>query len=403
MQAARAGNLPITSYLLDNATKLNIDVNAVDQHCENALFYAARSGNLEVVKTLLQAGLVVQSNHANVSVPAQCLSEGQNAVAKVFLMHACNLVDAVNGKDTKGRTVLQHHILSNDLDALKDHSIFYKAECDSDISGCTLLMAACKHTTGMDFVRYLVLKLKVDFDAVDKRNRNALFYAIESSHLQAVDFLLDHITRCESDHNGLSPLHVATATGNHYIVEALLKSKFGKSLVSRTDKHGRNEVHYAAMHGYTSLIDLLYSHDSDINVQDQQGLTPVIYACAHGRYASLAALLRKGADPDVLDKQQRNAVHHCFLGTNPSLRCCKLLVKHGANVDCRDVEGVTPLMLACRTCAETHIPIIRYLITSGADPVLQDNQGKDSFDHCPFHSEYVKALLKETTGEEIAV
>ncbi|ELT90932.1 hypothetical protein CAPTEDRAFT_220592 [Capitella teleta] len=397
MQAARSGNLAITKYLVENASVLNLDINAEDQNSENALFYAARSGSIDVVTVLLQAALKVQANHANVSVPPQCLSEGQFAVAKAFLTHSCNLADAINGKDIKGRTVLHHHILSGDLDSFKEQSVYYNPEMDSDLNGCSLLMAACKHTPGMELIRYLVLKMKVNVDAVDSRNRNALFYAIEAAHLQAVDFLLGHLIKVDSDLSGLSPLHVATATGNHFIVETLLKSKFGKILVNRKDKHGRNEVHYSAMHGYTSLIELLFNHESDINERDDQGLTPTTYACAHGRYASLAGLLRKGSDPDILDNLKRNAVHHCFLGTNPSLRCCKLLVKHGTNVDCRDHEGVTPLMLACRTCAETHIPIIRFLIMSGADPILQDEQGRDAFDHCPFHSEYVKALLKETT------
>ena len=402
MQAARAGNIPITKYLLDHTATLGLDINAMDQHGENALFYAARSGSLEVVRALLQAGLKVRSNVAGVSVPAQCLSEGQLSVANTVLDSASNLSEAVNGKDTKGRTILHHFVEKDDLQNVTKFGKFYQPEHDSDLTGSTLLMAACKHSANMELIRYLVHVLNVNVNAVDLRKRSPLFCALESSHLPAVDFILDHIAHVDSDHNGLSPLHVATVTGNHFIVEALLKSKFGKNLVNRVDKHGRTEIHYAAMHGYTALVELLENHESCLDTQDQQGLTPAMYACAHGRYAALATLLRKGADPEILDQKGRNALHHCFLGTNPSLRCCKLLVKYGADVDCKDCEGVTPLMRACHTCAETNIAIIRYLITSGADPILQDSLGKDAFDHCPFHAEYVKALMREQTGERLS-
>jgi len=96
----------------------------------------------------------------------------------------------------------------------------------------------------------------------------------------------------------------------------------------------------------------------------------------------------------------RNALHYCVSSSacSPSLRCVRVLVRWDVDVNQRDVNGTTPLMLACQTCARTCVTVIRVLIEHGADPIEQDCAGRDAFDYCPFNSEYVKGVLREKTG-----
>ena len=60
-------------------------------------------------------------------------------------------------------------------------------------------------------------------------------------------------------------------------------------------------------------------------------------------------------------------------------------------------------MLACQACAKSDISLLKFLLECGADPILQDVEGKDSFDYCPFDGEYVKALMREKAGRFISI
>ena len=46
----------------------------------------------------------------------------------------------------------------------------------------------------------------------------------------------------------------------------------------------------------------------------------------------------------------------------------------------------------------TSFLLTQTLLEAGADPVLQDCDGRDGFDYCPFNVEYVKALLRQHAG-----
>ena len=54
------------------------------------------------------------------------------------------------------------------------------------------------------------------------------------------------------------------------------------------------------------------------------------------------------------------------------IEAVKLLIKHGANVNCRDDDKMTPLMFAAD---EGHTEIVKVLIAAGADVNAKDEDG----------------------------
>lgn len=403
MQAARAGNVPMTEHLLAHAQSVGLDIQAVDSKGENALFYAVRSRRPQVVCALLDHGLKLCTNSNGLNVVSVSLGLGLDGIVGLVLDRAGDLGEAVCSRDAKGRTALHHFVEQGDLDMLTRYGCYYRRESDQDLTGCTLLMSACKlsaDTRQMDLVRYLVEVLCVDVNQVDLRRRSALFYAVESGSLAATSYLLQRTDRIDSDANGLSLLMVAAVTGNHAAAAEIARSKFVHDLMAMVDRNGRNEVHYCAMHDCVAILDTLVPLRCSVDLRDSHGKTPLMYACENGRCPTVACLVRRAlARVDLYDNDGRNALHYCFTGTNPSLHCARVLMQKGAEINLRDKGGITPLMLACQACAKTHIPLIRFLIEQGADPIVQDNDGSDAFDYCPFDSEYVKAILRERTGK----
>ena len=56
----------------------------------------------------------------------------------------------------------------------------------------------------------------------------------------------------------------------------------------------------------------------------------------------------------------------------------RLLVQHGANVNVTDIEGQTPLHIACR---HNNIQILHQLVTEGADCRTVDYLGRSAVHH----------------------
>ncbi len=397
MQACRASHHLLVAYLLKNAKRLDLDLNTLDAHGENSLFYAMRSQNLQIIKLLLSSGIRIESNIHGVNVLSQCMSEQRDDIVAAILNSTVDISRAVNGKDTRGRSLFHHCITKGDFQMLAKLSKYYDRSLDGDVEGVTILMKACQQSN-IDLLTFLVEDMKVDLQKTDLRNKSAIFYAIESSNLPAVTYLLEKMEKLEDDHEGRSVLTIATIAGDLIMAEQLVISQFGKDLISRKDKIGRNLTHYCALLGRDKILSLFLNFGLEIDIHDDFGATAIMLACAQGYYTLVAFLLRNGSLVDTADKTGRRPLHYCF-GENPSLKCVKILINYGADPNDSDASETTPIMLACRTCSQTHIAIISYLLHKGADPCLQDVEGKDSFDHSPFNAEYVKGMMRRIAGK----
>ena len=271
-----------------------------------------------------------------------------------------------------------------------------------------------------DVVKYLVDELRADVAAVDCRGLTALYHAVESAQLDAAVYLLSRTASRHrlADADRRSLLVVAVSAGRPEMVSTLLESaSIGRQLVTMTDALGRGPIHHWATSldestaeekaRRTAILFDLVAHRCDSNAADNDGVTALMLAAGGGRAAALGALLqlRDGATPavdvDAVDAGGRTALHHCCAATPPSLRCCRALVRAGADANAADTTGVTPLMLACQAYVPgANVAVIRYLVEKGsADPVRQDSDGRDSYDYCPpIDSQYVRAVLRSASG-----
>ncbi len=87
--------------------------------------------------------------------------------------------------------------------------------------------------------------------------------------------------------------------------------------------------------------------DHDVNERDDDKYTPLMKAAARDNGEVLKLLLEKKADVNLADKRWGQTALH-FAAFEGSDDCARMLVNHGANVNLRDRDNDTPVMLAIR-------------------------------------------------------
>lgn len=197
------------------------------------------------------------------------------------------------------------------------------------------------------------------------------------------------------------------------------------------DEEGRTPLHVAAERGYAEIAKILLDHGADVNARDLRGNTPLHYAALKGNVELVRLLLERGADPFALNtageapadlaaekghaqvaqviKSWRRAKERGGVPERETVEAVSVaglegelfeavrrgdarrvegLLEKGADPNCRDENGLTPLHIAAKF---GRVEIIRRLVTKGADP---NARGRNSA--TPLH------LAAESGQEEAA-
>ncbi|MCY4051342.1 MAG: ankyrin repeat domain-containing protein [Gammaproteobacteria bacterium] len=202
---------------LDNPESIpNIDVRGING--KTALMIAARAGELDMVKELLQRGANPNSANINGGTP---------------LMFAA----------ISGNTLIIDELLSWDA----------KVNATGSNGWNALMVASAKGFS--DTVKRL-LDYGADINAADVYLWTPLHRAAYENRLSAVEVLLDHedIEVDFQDDHGATPLHHAAVMGHQKVVEKLLEAGADPLL---QDSYGRIASDYARGGGHESLAERL--------------------------------------------------------------------------------------------------------------------------------------------------
>jgi quinoprotein dehydrogenase-associated probable ABC transporter substrate-binding protein len=193
--------------------------------------------------------------------------------------------------------------------------------------------------------------------------------------------------------------------------------------VNKRDAQGYTPLTSAARQRYTNMIKLLVDHKADVNLANADGMTPLLESAmrddvpsievllAHGadveakgpggfgplalsieerKYQAAKALIDAGAKVNVAAGDQRltplmiaaaesrPAEGSIFVpsSTRP-IDIAKALIKSGADVNAKDKDGMTALMIAA---SHNNAPMVGLLLQSGANPAAKNAKGQTALD-----------------------
>ncbi|KAL3864058.1 hypothetical protein ACJMK2_005767 [Sinanodonta woodiana] len=301
---------------------------------EKKLVEAAKSGNLEDVKRLLEAGVSPDASEYN-------------------------------------------------------RSLFYKSQNYMT----PLQYAAVNGYT--DLVR-LLLQYKADVDAKDRFDVTALHMAAEKGHTDCVKLLLDGCADCNistkySKHGsytavphpgGTTPLHLAAISDHVACVTHLIWNGADYNAV---DEKGRTSLYIAAQKGFERCI---HAHLNNAIWRDilslpvkETGDTPLHESVKNNMFSCVLALLRHGSDVNHRNTQGFSPLHLALrAGERFSMDILKALITKGYNTDVNKPDGLgfTPLHYVCfheNIMQERRPEAAAILLAYGANWEVKNKQG----------------------------
>ncbi len=228
-----------------------------------------------------------------------------------------------------------------------------------------------------------------DPHARDVDGTTALHWAAHSGDAELAQALIrgGADVRAVNDY-GSTPMMAAAEIGSAPVLEVLLKAGAD---VESPNPDGQTALMAAARTGNLEAAKVLLKHGANPNAREQWGdQTALMWAAAQSQPRMIRLLLDHGAQVDLhgaaRDWQRRvtaegrpKDMHHggftalLFAAREGCIECARELLRHKADVNLDDPDGVTPLILAL---LNIHWDFANFLIKAGADVNQWDHYGR---------------------------
>ena len=176
--------------------------------------------------------------------------------------------------------------------------------------------------------------------------------------------------------NGMTPLMFAVlfnTTSNSEVITVLLKA--GADAKAK-DKLGKTALDYA-MKGTNAYQRLTgdYQAPAPAPTPSPASMQNLLKLAGYGTARGIQAAIDQGADVNVRDKDDVTPLMVAAARWGVNLEVIRVLLTAGADVNAQDKAGMTPLMYAASNKQPTNAEVISLLLTAGADVNHQSNDG----------------------------
>ena len=192
--------------------------------------------------------------------------------------------------------------------------------------------------------------------------------AAETGDLRALELFHEAGIAVDAlDEAGDTALMRAAATGKEEVIQVLLDAGADPHLISQA---GRTALMNAAESGQAEVLELLLARGGDFQTRDAEGWTALKLAAFHGR-ADVVEILAERVDQDLLDQALLVA---SFQGDTAVI---DQLINHGAYINTRSPENMTPLMISAQAGNED---AVKLLLQNQANPYALDDSERTAAD-----------------------
>lgn len=140
--------------------------------------------------------------------------------------------------------------------------------------------------------------------------------------------------------------------------------------INQLDPDGNRALHVASRQGRQIIVSTLLKHGAEINLEDQTGHTAIYYALSNGRTQLADLLIARGASfpaNEILLEVAAAGI------TDRDV--VRYLVEHGADLEARDENGLTALLIAVN---QDNHRMLRHLISHGADVNVRNTENQSA-------------------------
>jgi uncharacterized protein len=148
----------------------------------------------------------------------------------------------------------------------------------------------------------------------------------------------------------------------------LIKLKDTGFNLNEINERGGNIIHAAIAYGKPDTAIQTIRLGVDINKQTNNGETPLHLACDYKQFEVCKELISKGADIDLCDEIGRQPLWYACWLPKGDFRIMELLVRHGANPNHIDKNGMSPLSFAKAETKEKLIELTRKMGRAQRNP-----------------------------------
>lgn len=263
------------------------------------LHFAAKRGDAEIAKFLLESNFSVDITNDNGTTPLHWATEaGNENIFHYFIENGANIQIVNNMRDT--------------------------------------LLHRAYRSKNKNIIEYL-LKNGVPVDVVNNKGVTPLHLAAANGDDEVFFNLIGKLSRENSHCDESSP----------------------PKSVQNKDMYGSMLLHYAARGGNVSIVEYALKF-SDVDCTNIKQTTPLYWAAQYGQREVFDLLVKKGANINAINDSKDTLVHYASMGGNIDILKYVADNSSNFNVNTPNIHGKTPLHLACN---HGHISVVKFLTT----------------------------------------
>ena len=335
-----------------------------------ALLSASGGGKLDVVKRLVDAGAELSVTDYRGDTCLILAARGGHTDTVGYLVGFPE-VDV----NHRGRACTALHYAVRKGTQMVQILIDAGADVQAIAGGHTPLMFACSDD-GKEHVEVvqMLVRAGAGVSVATQHGDTCLIFAASHGHTETVRYLVGlPVDVNRAGKSGLTALHYAVRRDNQEVVQMLIDAGAD---VGAKDASGNTVMREAVYLHYIGNVKILVRAGAGFHVTDQNRDAYLSLAAADGCSRMVRYLLGlPEVDVNHADADGWTALHHCTSQPDPEIATTQMLLAAGADIEARNRQGCTPLLLACGRSHQYVVSIVEVLVQAGADLCARDARG----------------------------